>query len=160
MDSRDLIVLGLVGVGGWLAWRWYKRQPVTNAQQTAPDMQAGLNASSMTADAARTTVFGGGSLARRLLDPIVSFTTAPVGVAAPTAPIGVALKFGAPTYDRMQTRVLSAVLAPQVGAPSPSGTHYISTGIAAPLPTQPSGDQPSPGDPSPLMGVFLQRGIG
>ncbi len=157
MDSRDLIVLGLVGVGGWLAYRWWKAQPIANAQNTAPDEPAGAAASSMTGSAARTTVFGG-MLARKLLDPI-GFGTVRPKLPAPTGSAVAVVADQAPAYFKVQRQVSSAVLGPMPVAPSPNNFRFTSTGVMAPISgTAPSGDQPSPGDPSPFT-VMQTAGI-
>ncbi len=157
MDSRDLIVLGLVGVGGWLAWRWYKRQPVANAQQTAPTSVAGLVSSSMWGDNARSTLFGGNVYTKRVFAP-VPLRVPMLKLPAPTAPPSAVLARTALTFPQSLSRALSASFAPEPTTPANSARHFTSTGIIGLQGTQPSGDQPQPGDPSPMF-IMGTRGI-
>jgi len=149
MDSRDIIILGLVGVGGYFAWRWWTNRPIVDAQQTAPGTAPGNAASSMTDSAARTTVFGG-AVTQKLLAPIVS-SAALSKKPLPTASAGTVANQQLKAYTPVQRQVVSAVLAPMPNAPSPNNLRYTSTGIVGVNGTQPKGDQPQPGDPSVLQ---------
>lgn len=148
MDSRDIVVLGLLGVGGYLAWRWWTNRPIADAADTAPATVAGAAASSMTASAARTTVFGGGTLVKRLLGtPVPIMPSSPR--LSPTAPAAVLAGKMNANYAPVQREVGAAVLAPLPVAPSPNNLRWSATGLLAPVGTMPRGDQPQPGDPSP-----------
>jgi hypothetical protein len=145
LDSRDLIVLGLVGLGGYVAYRWWIGRPVTDAATTAPQTIDGLSASSMTATAARTTVFGQ-SFTQKLLSP---FANAPrTRSLSPTAPAGVVAAEQQAAFQPVRAQVSAAVLAPMPVAPSPNNVRYSSTGLINPAGTQPDGDPPELGDPS------------
>lgn len=157
MDSRDLIIGGVVVVGGYFAWKWWKNRPITDAQQSAPSSAAGAAASAMTDSAARTTVFGP-CLVRRLLSPLTSFTGRPTTKPAPTAGPGPVVAAEQSSFARTRATVLSATLAPMPVAPSPDNFIRSSVGILAPLGTAPRGDQPSPGSPGTY--VLQTRGIG
>jgi len=149
MDSRDIIILGLVGVGGYLAYRWWTNRPIVDAQQTAPGTAVGNAASSMTDSAARTTVFGG-AVVQKLLQPIVS-SAALNKKPLPTASAASVANAQLRAFKPVQTQVVSAVLAPAPVAPSPNNFRYTSVGILGVNATQPKGDQPQPGDPSVLQ---------
>jgi hypothetical protein len=152
MDSRDLIVLGLVGGGAWLAWRWWKRRPVSDAQHTSPDSAAGAAAASMTPDAARTTVFSAAVIGQKLLPmSSTSLSGRSSSLPAPTAPASATITREAAAYAPVQARVLNAVLAPAAFSPSSTGPRWVATGVLEPAGSAPTGDQPSPGDPSPYL---------
>ena len=151
MDSRDLIVLGLVGVGGYFAYRWWTGRPITNAENTAPNTVDGAAASSMTETAARTTVFGASKI-QKLLG---TFNAVPAArLMSPTAPAGQLAAEQLAAFKGEQAKVSNAVLAPAPNAPSPNNFRYSSTGVLAPVGTQPDGEQPQPGDPSKF---FIQQ---
>ncbi len=143
MDSRDVLILGLVGAGGYFAWRWWKNRPIQNAQQTAPSSNASAAASSMQGDAARTTTFGQSLVRRLLAAPISSINLQSARKPLATAP---ASSLPLPVINQ---RVVGTLLAPMPNAPSPSGRFVSSTGRFGVLPTQPTGALPAPGDPSP-----------
>lgn len=155
MDSRDFIVLGLVGVGGWLAWRWYK-----NRTGKAPGTPSGDASSSMTDTGARTTVFGGGIMFQKLLSPTLIHRDATSDIRPrPTAPPIIPIQNQNRTFIPVRNQVVDAVLAPLPISPSPSGQRFVLTGITAPAGTSPDGDQPQPGDPGPET-VIQTRTIG
>jgi hypothetical protein len=160
MDSRDLIVLGLVGVGGWLAWRWYTNRPVANAQ-SAPLMGsgsvAGLNTSSMTTSGASSTVYGGGFLNRRLLAPPVSPGAAPK-LPAPTASAGAVARLQLSAFKPVEAIVSSAALSPTPTAPSPNNDRFTATGLVGSAGTMPAGELDPLGAPGKAT-ILQTRGI-
>lgn len=149
MDSRDIIVLGLVAGGGYLAWRWWKNRPIVDAQQTAAGAAAGNAASSMTESAARTTVFGGGILDRRLLAPPAPRSAQPK-LPAPTASAAGVAKLQASAFKPVEAIVSAAVLGPTAAAPSPNNFRFSAVGLIGTTGTQNAGDLPPPGNPSPF----------
>lgn len=159
MDSRDWILLGLVGVGGYCAWRMWRGRPVVNAQMTVPSSTAGMVASSMTDSAARSTVFGGASLTKRIFGPVMVSKPLAARLPAPTAPGTVVAARQAAHFQGELRKVTDATFAPVAVAPSGSAMHFVATGILGFEGTSPSGDGGQPGDPSPQQ-VVQTRGIG
>lgn len=159
MDSRDWILLGLVGVGGYCAWRMWKGRAVVNAQVTVPSSTAGLAASSMTDSAARSTVFGGASITKRIFGPVMVSKPLASRLPSPTAPATVVSSRQASAFGPELAKVEAATFAPIAVAPSGSAMHFVATGILGFDGTAPSGDGPQPGDPSPQQ-VVQTRGIG
>src|SRR6185503_19102941 len=91
MDSRDVIILALVGVGGYLLWCSWRKRPIVDAQNRAPSTTAGMIASDMTETAARTTNFGGPSISKRIFAPLLTVKQAPL-LPSPTAPSTVVVR--------------------------------------------------------------------
>lgn len=159
MDSRDWILLGLVGVGGYCAWRMWKGRPIVNSQVTAPSTTAGMAASSMTDSAARSTVFGGASITKRIFGPVMVSRPLASRLPAATAPATTVAARQASSFGPELAKVEAATFAPVAVAPSGSAMHFVATGILGFEGTAPHGDGPQPGDPSPQQ-VLQTRGIG
>jgi hypothetical protein len=151
MDSRDLLILGGVAVAGYFGYQWWASRAITKASTDAPGTDAGRSASSMTDDAARSTVFGGATLAKRMLAPIRTLIAVPPSVTGPPqAP---------PVNETLRTSVLRAVLGPVPVAPSPNNLRFASSdGTPAVMSEMPKGSQPQPGDPVPTF--YALKGIG
>lgn len=152
MDTRDLLILGGIGVAAYFGWRWYNRNVQTAQGSPAAARELGNTAgASMTADAARTTVFGGGVSFRRLLSP-------PTVSKLPLLPRPTDPPAPSPETPGLRAFVLRAVLGPQLVAPSPDATRLVpSVGTSALEGTTPNGDQPNPGDPDVVF--YSRRGI-
>jgi len=160
MDSRDFLILGGLGLAGFFAWRWWKKQPVTDqAQQPSSDV-TGAAASSMTPAAARSTVFGGGTFMKGLLSPpMLLKPKAPTP--APTQ-TGTVADWEMGTNGIQRNFVLGAILGPLPVAPSPNNDRFSTPdGNQGALGTQPAGSPPQPGDPSPTFTnpLFAHRGL-
>lgn len=154
MDSRDLIVLGLVGVGGWLAYRWWKNKPTANQAQQPKSQVAANAASSMTEAAARASVFGGATMVNRILPPsAVTWQGMPIA----RSTLGTATPPPNTTHPDpdmvpdpiVRTMVMQAVLGPLPVAPSPNNNRFSDpNGAPAVGATAPVGSPPQPGDPA------------
>lgn len=155
MDSRDFIVIGALGVGGYFAWKWWKNRPIANAGATAAGTPAGNGASGMESSAARTTVFGGTRFFQRLLAPV---STASAAALRPTNNAAAAVAREAAAFTDERTKVLNAMLAPAPAAPSPSAILLSGVGRVGTQPTMPSGELPAPGDPAEPYS-FLRRSL-
>ena len=150
MDTGDVLLLGGIGVAAFFGWRWYKGLPVANAGQTDGGSLAARNASSLSADAARQTLFGGSTLFRNLLTPTSVVRSSKVGIDPTGAPVKV--------QNPLLPAVVGAQFAAQVNAPSPSASRVQSPDMQLQLsPTMPRGDQPQP---SAYIGNVLVRGLG
>jgi hypothetical protein len=158
MDTGDALFLGVLGVGGFCAWRWYKRQPVPDAARIAPSSTAGAVASGMTDSGARTKLFGGGIISRRVLDPIRTPLSPRAKMIAPTAPASSVVQAQTKALRAVQPSITNAIFAPDTTAPAGSVRHYVSTGVLGLQGTAPAGDGPQPGDPSPMT-ILQTRAI-
>lgn len=158
METGDVLLLGAVGVGGFLAWRWYKGLPVANAQKNAPRSVAGIQASSMTATAARTTLWGGPILSKRIFAPRLPVAPVSPKLPAPTAAPSAVLVPQAQKFEAAAAKVLAAVFAPIPTAPSSVDQRFVTTGVLQSPGTSPAGEGKIPGDPSNFT-VLQTRGI-
>lgn len=161
MDSRDLLILGGLGVAGFFAWRWWKKVPAANqAQQPKNDVQ-GSAASQMTNGAARSTVFGGSILARNLFKLPEFPRPKPAATLPPYMTQSARADWEMSTNPTQRGFVLNAILGPLPVAPSPNNNRYFSpdgglTGDG----DLPSGSPRDPGDPAPTFtNPFAMRGI-
>lgn len=151
---RNLLLVGGLGVAAYIGYRWWTGRQIADAANTAPTTVAGGSASSMVDTAARTTIFGGGSVSKGLLG-IIGGARRPIGI-KPTAPATLAAVQSS-TWSGTRGMVMAAVLGAQPVAPSPSSQIVSSVGIVAPGKTAPTGDQPGPGSPPPP--IISMRGI-
>jgi hypothetical protein len=151
METGDLVTLGLVGGGAYLAWRFWQNYKTAGVPGT-PVADA---TSSMNASAAKSTVFGPNVLLNKLfpsvlpprLPPVVPPETSPDVFAAVQRVAGA----------KIRTQVFQAAASVTPTSPSPNAFLVVpGIGLPAPLPTQPSGSEVLPGLPG---GIVFNRNL-
>jgi hypothetical protein len=146
MDGATKIALGVgAALALYLGWKHFQAP----AQQVAPETAGGNAVSSMTAAAARSTVYTAGKpiLAGIIWHPAtrIAKPVPMINVYTPPSIVqSLAMRSGGP----VNATVVNALNAPLPNAPSPNANHWNATGILSLGGLQPAGNIPRPIKPA------------